>query len=120
MKIKILLVPLLLLLAGVAIAQVPLATGVQAGAPPDSGTEIVNSSGEAAYAGPCPPSGTHHYRFTVYELSDRADVTADSSTEDALTAIDAVASGRCQQRRPRSGRSQCRCRRRRQPARTSV
>ena len=29
----------------------------------------MNSAGSAAYAGPCPPSGTHHYRFTVYALS---------------------------------------------------
>jgi Raf kinase inhibitor-like YbhB/YbcL family protein len=27
-----------------------------------------NSSGNAAYYGPCPPSGTHHYSFRLYAL----------------------------------------------------
>ncbi|WP_214408521.1 YbhB/YbcL family Raf kinase inhibitor-like protein [Sphaerisporangium fuscum] len=29
------------------------------------------SDGRRRYAGPCPPSGTHHYHFTVYALRDR-------------------------------------------------
>jgi Raf kinase inhibitor-like YbhB/YbcL family protein len=28
------------------------------------------STGEAAYYGPCPPSGTHHYNFTLYALDE--------------------------------------------------
>lgn len=39
-----------------------------------SGTENVgvegkNSTGDKGWAGPCPPSGTHRYVFTVYALS---------------------------------------------------
>lgn len=30
----------------------------------------LHSAGGAKYYGPCPPSGTHHYRFTVYALSE--------------------------------------------------
>ena len=35
----------------------------------DVGIEGRNSSGDNGWAGPCPPSGTHRYVFTVYALS---------------------------------------------------
>jgi Raf kinase inhibitor-like YbhB/YbcL family protein len=41
--------------------------GTGAGAPPQG----ANGRGKAGYTGPCPPSGTHHYVFTLYAL-DRA------------------------------------------------
>jgi len=71
----------------------PMSGGVEEGATPDAGMQIVNSSGDTSYAGPCPPSGTHHYRFTVYELSHRVDVTADSSLDEVFAAIDDVSVG---------------------------
>lgn len=43
---------------------------VGADATPAGGTELANSAGKQAYAPLCPPSGTHHYRFTVYALSE--------------------------------------------------
>jgi Raf kinase inhibitor-like YbhB/YbcL family protein len=33
--------------------------------PPQQGR---NTFGRVGYGGPCPPSGTHHYRFTLYAL----------------------------------------------------
>jgi Raf kinase inhibitor-like YbhB/YbcL family protein len=33
--------------------------------PPQQGR---NTFGRIGYSGPCPPSGTHHYRFTLYAL----------------------------------------------------
>jgi len=43
-----------------------LSTGIAPSAdPPQQGT---NDFGKAGYGGPCPPSGTHHYHFTLYAL----------------------------------------------------
>ena len=43
-----------------------LSTGIAPGAdPPQQGT---NDFGKVGYGGPCPPSGTHHYHFTLYAL----------------------------------------------------
>lgn len=40
------------------------------GQSPAGGTALANTAGEPAYKGPCPPAGTgtHHYRFTLYQL----------------------------------------------------
>jgi Raf kinase inhibitor-like YbhB/YbcL family protein len=44
-----------------------LAAGIAPRAdPPQQGT---NDFGRVGYGGPCPPSGTHHYRFTLYALA---------------------------------------------------
>ena len=69
--------------------------GLGEGAPP-GGREIGNSGGAASWTPPCPPSGTHHYRFTVYGLSAATGLPADASLDDALSAIQrtAVAQGR--------------------------
>lgn len=43
-----------------------LSTGIAPAAdPPQQGT---NDFGKVGYGGPCPPSGTHHYHFTLYAL----------------------------------------------------
>ena len=35
---------------------------------PDGAIEVVNDFGKKSYGGPCPPSGTHRYFFTIYAL----------------------------------------------------
>src|SRR5277367_51759 len=37
---------------------------------PAGGTVLPNTAGQPEYKGPCPPAGTgtHHYRFTLYQL----------------------------------------------------
>jgi Raf kinase inhibitor-like YbhB/YbcL family protein len=50
---------------------IPLGSGSTAdGQTPGGGSTLANSSGQSAYSGPCPPAGTgtHHYRFTLYQL----------------------------------------------------
>ena len=35
------------------------------------GKEVENDFGKTEYGGPCPPSGTHRYFFTIYALDQR-------------------------------------------------
>jgi len=68
----------------------PTVTGSAKGAAPSGGRVSANSGGDRAYLGPCPPrgSGVHHYRFTVYALSRRLDL---SPATPARQAVDAIA-----------------------------
>jgi Raf kinase inhibitor-like YbhB/YbcL family protein len=74
----------------------PNISGVDRGQVPQGGKQIANSSDEDTYFGPCPPSGTHHYRFTVYALPSGIRLPDDASMDDTLTMIydKAIASGR--------------------------
>jgi hypothetical protein len=38
------------------------------GTVPNGGIEGLNSSGDAMYGAPCPPSGTHRYFFKLYAV----------------------------------------------------
>ncbi len=64
-----------------------LAEGVPGAGPPAQGR---NSFGNVGYGGPCPPSGTHHYRFTLFALSQPVPL-AGTPTADQLRA--AMATG---------------------------
>lgn len=39
------------------------------------------------YGGPCPPSGTHHYHFTLYALDTALSLTADTDKETLLATM---------------------------------
>jgi hypothetical protein len=56
----------------------PSSSGVDQDAVPAGGTEGMNSFGERAYGGPCPPHGDepHRYVFTVEALDAAGDVLA--------------------------------------------
>lgn len=49
-------------------ATTSLPEGVAPSGPPQQGR---NDFGNVGYGGPCPPSGIHHYRFTVYAVAAR-------------------------------------------------
>ena len=70
--------------------------GITGGRVPAGAAQAQNGRGQAAYTGPCPPSGTHHYRFTVYAEPKRLPLRAGGSLPEALAAIRAnpLASGR--------------------------
>jgi Raf kinase inhibitor-like YbhB/YbcL family protein len=63
---------------------------------PAGAKQAKNSTGRAEYAGPCPPSGTHHYRFTVYALDAPLELSDGAATGESLDAISehAVAQGK--------------------------
>jgi Raf kinase inhibitor-like YbhB/YbcL family protein len=65
--------------------------GLAAGRLPAGAVQVENSSGDTAYAGPCPPNGTHHYRFTVYALSKTLDVSPDDGLDAVFDQIAAAA-----------------------------
>jgi Raf kinase inhibitor-like YbhB/YbcL family protein len=51
------------------------------------GTAGRNSWGRTGYGGPCPPSGTHRYFFTVYALDTRLDLDPGADKADLLEAM---------------------------------
>jgi Raf kinase inhibitor-like YbhB/YbcL family protein len=70
-------------LTGLSPAQRELAAGtVPAGA-----VEARNGRGEVGWTPPCPPSGTHHYRFTLYALDQPVDVPSGADPDDAIRAV---------------------------------
>ena len=82
-------------LFGLAPSTTELAEGAAASLPAGA-RQAKNSAGRAAYMGPCPPSGAHHYRFTVYALGGPLGLDDGAELAEALTAVEkrAVARGR--------------------------
>jgi Raf kinase inhibitor-like YbhB/YbcL family protein len=61
-----------------------LPEGVSPSGPPPQGR---NGTGRTGYAGPCPPSGTHHYRFTLYALSQPVALAGAPSANELRAAV---------------------------------
>ncbi len=57
----------------------------QSGPLPSGAQEVLNDFGKKAYGGPCPPSGTHHYFFTMYAL--KIEKLGDVSKENFLKKV---------------------------------
>ena len=75
------------------VAGIPPGSGSTAdGQTPAGASTLANSSGQSAYSGPCPPAGTgtHHYRFTLYQLPPTFQLPAGAA---GLQAAQAVAQG---------------------------
>lgn len=64
----------------------PEVDGVPAGAAPAGGSEL-KASGGVGWKPPCPPSGRHHYRFSVYALSSELVLPASPSLDETVRAI---------------------------------
>jgi Raf kinase inhibitor-like YbhB/YbcL family protein len=73
----------------------PTTTESPEGGAPAGGVQASTSAGGGSYAGPCPPSGTHHYRFTVLALDEPTGLDQGAPLDEALAAVDehAIASG---------------------------
>ncbi len=47
----------------------------------------INDTNKMGWTGPCPPSGTHHYFFTLYALDTVINLTAGASKETLLQTM---------------------------------
>jgi Raf kinase inhibitor-like YbhB/YbcL family protein len=59
----------------------PITDKITSGVIPEGASVGLNSLGETKYKGPCPPSGTHNYIFTLYALDLVIDDLNPSSTD---------------------------------------
>lgn len=71
-------------------------SGIGGGRLPSGAGQAQNSGGQAGYTGPCPPSGTHHYRFTIYAERATLKLPDGAALGEALSEVkrNAVGSGR--------------------------
>lgn len=51
------------------------------------GTQGTNDFGNAAWGGPCPPSGTHRYFFKLYALDSKLELPSTAKKADLLGAM---------------------------------
>lgn len=72
----------------------PATRRLESAAAPPGAVQAENSAGRAAYFPPCPPSGTHHYRFTVYALSRPTGLHEGAALGNALREIESAATAR--------------------------
>jgi Raf kinase inhibitor-like YbhB/YbcL family protein len=54
--------------------------------PVDTPPQGRNDMGQKGYTGPCPPSGTHRYRLTLWALSSRLNLSGTPSAAEVRTA----------------------------------
>ncbi|WP_170208735.1 YbhB/YbcL family Raf kinase inhibitor-like protein [Micromonospora pisi] len=64
---------------------------IPAGDLPADLLQASNSAGGPTWAPPCPPSGVHHYQFTVYALKQKIGLSAGTEAGEARKAIEAAA-----------------------------
>jgi Raf kinase inhibitor-like YbhB/YbcL family protein len=69
----------------------PQAGGVGQGAAIQGAIEGQTSFGETGWGGPCPPSGQHTYRFSLYALSQQAEVADGFAAADLQVYTDTSA-----------------------------
>ncbi len=65
----------------------PAVTGSAEQGSPEGGTQGTNGFGKAGYRGPCPPSGNHHYLFTLYALKDMLQLPDGANAEQVEQAM---------------------------------
>jgi Raf kinase inhibitor-like YbhB/YbcL family protein len=85
----------------------PRTRRLAAGTVPRGARQGESSTGDARYAGPCPPDGDqpHHYEFVLYALSKPLDLPAGAPAADVRAAVEAgaLARGRLVGRFARAG-----------------
>jgi Raf kinase inhibitor-like YbhB/YbcL family protein len=72
----------------------PGVRGIGATGLPPGAREGTNSTGDRGWTPPCPPSGTHRYRFELYWLRAPSKLAAGADPQKVVAAIRAQAGGR--------------------------
>jgi len=65
----------------------PKTVEIREGSVPVNAVEGTTDFGKAAYGGPCPPSGSHHYYFKVYALDTTLLLPASTKKEELEKAM---------------------------------
>ena len=79
------------------VAGIPAGVGRLDGGPlPSGAVEGRNSGGGTGYAGPCPPSGTHRYVFTLFALSSPLDLSGTPSADEVRSGASTKTLGEAQ------------------------
>lgn len=65
----------------------PSVNSISENSVPSGAVQGKTSSGQNAYGGPCPPSGIHHYHFTLYALDAKLDLPTYSQKADLEKAM---------------------------------
>jgi Raf kinase inhibitor-like YbhB/YbcL family protein len=60
----------------------PETTKIEEGTSPAGAVQGTNNRGQAAYTGPCPPSGTHRYFFRLTALNTRLGLDSSATRKD--------------------------------------
>lgn len=66
----------------------PSTTGIEENSEPTTGTEGMTDFGKAGYGGPCPPSGVHHYHFTLYALDTQLELPDKATFNEIKTSME--------------------------------
>lgn len=69
----------------------PAARGVDENTVPEGAVQANNGAGQPKWVPPCPPSGEHHYLFTLYALAAPTKLTAGQNATAAIGSTKAEA-----------------------------
>lgn len=71
----------------------PLIQGFGEGGVPEGAVEATNDTGTIGWAGPCPPSGTHNYVFTLHALPEPLALTSGTPAREAAQLVEGASAG---------------------------
>lgn len=66
----------------------PTVTSIEENIVPEGAVAGKNDFGNNNYGGPCPPSGTHRYRFKLFALDTELDIPENSKQKDVEAAVE--------------------------------
>jgi Raf kinase inhibitor-like YbhB/YbcL family protein len=71
----------------------PLIQGLGEGGVPEGAVEATNDTGTTGWSGPCPPSGTHTYVFTLHALPEPLALTPGLPPREAAQLVEGASAG---------------------------